>query len=133
MQPKGDLRILKLPIDSFADAEFTLKTSGFVNITKKVRNDFLEVHCSKPSYEIGSSSKLKLKKPAENVWKLDDTVDDDIIDADELLDEEDLQKPDPTSLRGRYLKKYFTIIFYDFFNTVSYFIYFKLYRSYSSL
>lgn len=100
LQPNGDLRILKLAADSFADAEFTLKTGGFVNITKKVRNDFLEILCNKPSYEVGSSSKLKLKKPVENVWKLDDTVDDDIIDADELLDEEDFQKPDPTSLRG---------------------------------
>lgn len=102
MQSKGDLRILKLPIDNFPDAEFILKTSGFVNITKKVRNDFLEIQCNKPSYEIGSSSKLKLKKPVENIWKLDDTIDDDIIDADELLDEDDLQKPDPTSLRGIY-------------------------------
>lgn len=100
LQPNGDLRVLKVATDSFADAEFTLKTSGFVNITKKVRNDFLEILCNKPSYEVGSSSKLTLKKPVENVWKLDDTVDDDIIDADELLDEEDFQKPDPTSLRG---------------------------------
>lgn len=35
------------------------------------------------------------------VWKLDDTVEDDLIDDDQLLDEEDLKKPDPASLRGR--------------------------------
>lgn len=46
-------------------------------------------------------------KPA--VWKLEDTVeevwagtnDDDIIDADQLLDEDDLKKPDKQSLRGK--------------------------------
>jgi hypothetical protein len=36
------------------------------------------------------------------VWKLDYTVDDDIetIDESNLLDAEDLKKPDPASLRG---------------------------------
>lgn len=40
-----------------------------------------------------------------NVWKLSamDMADDDVdlVDDDELLDEEDLKKPDPDSLRGR--------------------------------
>lgn len=35
-----------------------------------------------------------------NVWKLDDTVDVDIMDSDQLLDKEDLKKPDPASLKG---------------------------------
>lgn len=34
------------------------------------------------------------------VWKLEDTVEDDLIDDDQLLDEEDLKKPDPASLKG---------------------------------
>ena len=61
--------------------------------------------------QVGSSSKLSFSqqnlqvKPSANVaavWKLDDTVDDDIetVDENDLLEEEDLKKPDPTSLRG---------------------------------
>ena len=61
--------------------------------------------------QVGSSSKLSFSqqnlqvKPSANVaavWKLDDTVDDDIetVDENDLLEEEDLKKPDPSSLRG---------------------------------
>lgn len=59
----------------------------------------------KPNYEIGSSAKLSFaKKPAadvKKVWKIDvdDEDDEEMIDADELLDEEDKQKPAPESLR----------------------------------
>jgi hypothetical protein len=60
---------------------------------------------------VGSSSKLSFAKqdlqvkPSVNVaavWKLDDMVDDDIetVDENDLLEEEDLKKPDPSSLRG---------------------------------
>jgi hypothetical protein len=61
--------------------------------------------------QVGSSSKLSFSqqnlqvKPSANVaavWKLVDTVDDDIetLDENDLLEEEDLKKPDPSSLRG---------------------------------
>lgn len=60
----------------------------------------------KPNYEIGSSAKLSLfaKKPsteAKKVWKIDmdDDEDEEMINADDLLDEEDKQKPNPDSLR----------------------------------
>jgi hypothetical protein len=64
--------------------------------------------------QVGSSLKLSFAKqslqvqPSANVaavWKLDDTVDDDIetIDENDLLNEEDLKKPDPASLRGELL------------------------------
>lgn len=63
----------------------------------------MEVICSKPSFEIGSSAKLNLKPKADvtSVWKIDDTVDDDVetIDPDNLLDEDDLKKPDEKALR----------------------------------
>jgi hypothetical protein len=60
---------------------------------------------------VGSSLKLSFAKQSPQVqpsadvaavWKLDDTVDVDIetIDENKLLDEEDLKKPDPASLRG---------------------------------
>lgn len=49
-----------------------------------------------------------MKLGAKKVWKLDNDVetawtvntDDDVIDSDLLLDEDDLKKPDPASLRG---------------------------------
>lgn len=49
---------------------------------------------------MGSSAKLSFAKaPAvSKAWKIDND-DEDIIDADDLLDEEDLVKPDPSSLR----------------------------------
>lgn len=57
----------------------------------------------KPNYEVGSRAKLSFaKKPAadvKKVWKIDVDDDEEMIDADELLDEEDKQKPDPESLR----------------------------------
>lgn len=57
----------------------------------------------KPNYEIGSSKKLSFaKKPAteaKKVWKIDVDDDEEMIDADDLLDEEDKQKPTPESLR----------------------------------
>lgn len=58
-------------------------------------------------FQIGSKASLKLNgQPA--VWKIEDTVeeawtganDDDIIDDNQLLDENDLKKPDQSSLRG---------------------------------
>lgn len=62
----------------------------------------------KPNFEIGSSLKISLpvkatQKPLESVeavWKLADTTEDDLIDSDELLDESDLIKPDPSSLKA---------------------------------
>ncbi|XP_014285968.1 anamorsin homolog [Halyomorpha halys] len=60
-----------------------------------------QIEGEKPNYDVGSSAKINLpvSDNVAAVWKLDDTVDDDIIDADELLDEEDLKKPDPASLK----------------------------------
>ncbi|KAM8799272.1 anamorsin [Eudromia elegans] len=81
-------------------------------------NDLLIVQLEgrKPNFEVGSSSQLKLsfaKKPsgkpsvdpaAAKLWTLsaNDMNDDemDLMDSDELLDSEDLKKPDPSSLRA---------------------------------
>lgn len=57
--------------------------------------------------QVGSKASLKLGGNA-TIWKLDDTVesawkggnDDETIDPDQLLDENDLKKPDKQSLRG---------------------------------
>ncbi|KAK7483040.1 hypothetical protein BaRGS_00025703 [Batillaria attramentaria] len=72
------------------------------------------LRAAKPNYEVGSSAQLKLsfkpKVPAAKdpevakVWSLSssDLVDEDVelIDEDTLLDEDDLKKPDPASLRA---------------------------------
>lgn len=64
----------------------------------------------KPKYEVGSAATLSFgKKLADQkakvaaVWTISNDDEDEeeaIIDADELLDEEDLVKPDPSSNRG---------------------------------
>lgn len=62
-----------------------------------------DIVSEKPNYEVGSMAKLSFgKKPAveaNKVWKLDIDDDDEMIDADDLLDEEDKQKPSSESLR----------------------------------
>lgn len=65
---------------------------------------FSDIVGEKPNYEVGSKAKLSFgKKPASagsKVWKLDVDDDDEIfINADDLLDEEDKQKPTEESLR----------------------------------
>ncbi|XP_037068477.1 anamorsin homolog [Pollicipes pollicipes] len=66
------------------------------------------VTARKPDFEVGSSAPLKLPVAAPSaaaaaVWTLSgqDALDDDLdlVDEDELLDEEDRQRPDPASLR----------------------------------
>ncbi|XP_052651738.1 anamorsin isoform X3 [Harpia harpyja] len=83
-------------------------------------NDLLivQIEGRKPNFEVGSSSQLKLsfaKKPGPSgkppvdpatakLWTLsaNDMNDEemDLLDSDELLDSEDLKKPDPSSLRA---------------------------------
>ncbi|XP_004468560.1 anamorsin isoform X2 [Dasypus novemcinctus] len=77
----------------------------------------VQITGKKPNFEVGSSSQLKLSiakkslsvKPAldpaaAKLWTLsaNDMEDEsmDLIDSDELLDPEDLKKPDPASLRA---------------------------------
>ncbi|XP_020821179.1 anamorsin isoform X1 [Phascolarctos cinereus] len=78
----------------------------------------IQVTGKKPNFEVGSSTQLKLSFPKKNavsekpavdpnaakLWTLSasDMNDDgmDLIDSDELLDPEDLKKPDPASLRA---------------------------------
>lgn len=44
---------------------------------------------------------MKSNENIASVWKLDDE-DDDYIRDDDLLNEEDLKKPDPSSLKGNF-------------------------------
>ncbi|XP_053558790.1 anamorsin [Bombina bombina] len=75
----------------------------------------IQMNGKKPNFEVGSSRQLSLSKrqvsvkpavdpAAVKLWTLsandmnDDNV--DLLDSDELLDQEDLEKPDPSSLRA---------------------------------
>ncbi|KAM9352634.1 anamorsin isoform 1-T2 [Symphorus nematophorus] len=79
----------------------------------------VRISATKPNFEVGSSSQIKLSfgkktsKPAEKpaldpntvqMWTLsaNDMDDDDVdlVDSDALLDEDDLKKPDPASLKA---------------------------------
>ncbi|KAF7646614.1 hypothetical protein LDENG_00184850 [Lucifuga dentata] len=117
-----------------------LKLSGFMSVTEVSKSELnpealsslrmttgyqgnslsrLRISVSKPSFEVGSSSQIKLSfgkktpKPVEKpaldpntvqLWALsaNDINDDDVdlVDSDALLDEEDLKKPDPDSLKA---------------------------------
>ncbi|CAK1544992.1 unnamed protein product [Leptosia nina] len=96
LKPNG-----KLILKDHNDISTALKLNGYLNIFK---TDNIYV-AEKPNFEVGSKASLKLNgKPA--VWKLDDTVenawskanDEETINADNLLDEDDLKKPDQASL-----------------------------------
>ncbi|XP_044048119.1 anamorsin isoform X2 [Siniperca chuatsi] len=114
-----------------------LKLSGFMSVTELSQAELspealsslrtatgyqgntlsrVRISASKPNYEVGSSSQIKLsfgkktpkpEKPALDpntvkMWTLsaNDMDDVDLIDSDALLDEDDLKKPDPVSLKA---------------------------------
>jgi len=81
---------------------------------EKLKSAVYSWQASKPKFEVGASRLLSFaKKPVveptappptngqTNTWTLDDLDDDtvELIDEDTLLDESDLLKPDPKSLR----------------------------------
>ncbi|CAL1592408.1 unnamed protein product [Knipowitschia caucasica] len=94
-----------------------LKLSGFISVTEESVNKRACLSAAKPNFEVGSSSQIKLsfgktrpdsKRAAldsntANLWTLSakDMADDDVdlLDSDTLLDEEDLKKPEPASLK----------------------------------
>nr|CAH7738762.1 unnamed protein product [Callosobruchus chinensis] len=94
LKPGGTLVIQK--ILEAENLKFKLTTIGFMNVT--IGEGTLTAN--KPTFKSGSSAKINLpSKPATSVWKIDDTVEDELIDPDDLLDEDDLKKPDPATLR----------------------------------
>ncbi|CAO1414022.1 unnamed protein product [Diamesa hyperborea] len=90
--------IIKNPQDP-ETLKSSLLMSGFI---KTIQQPYYII-CEKPNYEVGSSAKLSFaKKPestAKAIWKLDADEDDEMMDPDELLDEDDKEKPDPASLK----------------------------------
>ncbi|GAB1607319.1 anamorsin-like, partial [Argonauta hians] len=74
-------------------------------------SSLVHISAAKPNYAVGSSAKLKLpqkintSKPTADtakIWSLsaNDLDDDDILDSDTLLNEDDMKKPDPNSLKA---------------------------------
>ena len=67
------------------------------------QGQFYLVKASKPNHEVGASRLLSFAKPkpVADVWTLEDIDDDtvELVDDKTLLSEEDLVKPDPSSLR----------------------------------
>jgi len=72
----------------------------------------VEITAKKPDFEVGASTSLFRgvstnsstlggvnKSDISKVWKLDSTVDDELVDDDELLGEEDKKEPDPKELK----------------------------------
>ncbi|CAH1991316.1 unnamed protein product [Acanthoscelides obtectus] len=94
LKPGGTLVIQKA--SDIETVKFKLTTTGFMNVTISENT----ITANKPTFKSGSSAKLNLpNKPPTSVWKIDDTVEDELIDPDDLLDEDDLKKPDPEKLR----------------------------------
>lgn len=123
LKPQGRIAITTTNADQIVE---NLKLAGFVKTNVVNGGKFVSLEpffcCSKyrftyfwstdvisekPNYEVGSATKLSFGKKAENkqaiaaVWKLDDNDDDqEEINADDLLDEVDKIKPDPSTLKG---------------------------------
>lgn len=116
LKPEGKL-LVKLQgadLDS-GKLVYDLKLSGFINVHQEPGDgQSIEVTCSKPSYEIGSSATLPFAaasnetgEPSDDVskiWSLSaqDMLDGevDLVDPDQLISEEDLKKPDPSALKA---------------------------------
>lgn len=100
VKPKG-----KVIFNINNDENFTTRLLflGYMNMKYDEVNKWLM--SEKPNYEVGSSAKLSFGKKqttdVKKVWKIDmdDDEDEEMINADDLLDEEDKQKPNPESLR----------------------------------
>lgn len=77
--------------------KFELITNGFMNV--EITEN--KINAIKPKFAAGSSASLVLPKRTDDVWKLDNLLDEDVetIDPDDLLDEDDVKKPDPLSLK----------------------------------
>uniref|UniRef100_A0A3P9M9J6 Anamorsin n=1 Tax=Oryzias latipes TaxID=8090 RepID=A0A3P9M9J6_ORYLA len=111
-----------MSITEVSKSELTPAALSSLRETTGYQGDALSrvrIKACKPNYEVGSSSQIKLsfgkktansaEKPALDpntvkMWTLsaNDMNDDDVdlLDSDALLDEDDLKKPDPASLKA---------------------------------
>ncbi|KAG0719983.1 Anamorsin [Chionoecetes opilio] len=95
-----------------ADLRSTLTLGGFTNVSpagnanltdeqkRGLVTPVLEVTCKKPDFEVGSSLRLPgAGPPPAATWNIDLGDDLDLASPDDLLTEEDLAVPEPSSLK----------------------------------
>ena len=103
------------PLEVALDDSERLEVKKALKLDEDEAFTVVKVECFAPDFEMGSSRLLSFakkieKKPTEKkeeakdaVWGIDlDDDEVDLMDDDELLDEDDLAKPDPASLRGEF-------------------------------
>ncbi|XP_002435509.2 anamorsin homolog [Ixodes scapularis] len=115
LKPNGKLFLQLTKTDLDCDKlVYNLKLSGYVDVSMGSSTDLVEIKCSKPNYEMGSSSKLpfssavssnqKSSADVSKIWSLSaqDVLDRDVelVDPDQLISEEDFKKPDPSTLKA---------------------------------
>ncbi|XP_062501765.1 anamorsin homolog [Corticium candelabrum] len=121
MKLNGYTEVNEAAVVTLSDEEHRKLRSGLSRTYSLTENDLhgvmvVEVTAKKPSFEVGASSQLshlfvkkqeqtsKLDPKTAAVWTLsaNDMQDEDVelVDTDDLLEEEDLRKPDPNSLRS---------------------------------
>lgn len=100
LKPNG--KYIEFGKSEVTSLESELKLSGFKNVGVDVMDGVGFYQAEKPTFEVGSASKLKFAKAKtteasteKKVWKFtdDDINEDDLINTDDLLDDLDLKKP----------------------------------------
>lgn len=119
LKPNGQL-IAREPAEGRPAEKFcsALKLSGFTKVTElnvgstdEEGGKMTQFKAFKPNFEVGKSSRLPLsfskkapkKTEVAQVWKLsadDDGENGELIDSDLLLDDIDLKRPDPATLKS---------------------------------
>lgn len=112
LKPQGRIAITSSDTNQIIE---NLKLAGFVKTSVQSG----AIVSEKPNYEVGSAAKLSFGKNSASkqaiaaVWKLDQNDDEqEEINADDLLDEEDKIKPDPSTLKGE--KKNLSLIYWNY-------------------
>lgn len=110
LSPSGTLTIVEKSHEDTAAMEKRLVLAGFVGCKKAVSpNGDAMVEAQKPAWQAGTTAPFKLRRPPQAVsggeaakpqgkkaWTMDvGEGDEELVDDDELLTEEDLQRPAP--------------------------------------
>ncbi|XP_050428577.1 anamorsin homolog [Adelges cooleyi] len=97
----GGKLIVKTNVDAEEQLVKCLKMCGFLNVASSITRGIVEG--SKATYAVGSSDKVTLKTvnmgSVASAWKVDGNDDVETISEDDLLEADDLKKPESTSLK----------------------------------